>query len=163
MKKRQVSVSLCILFCVLLCVLVLLNLVKYQTQTRMLKVVSLQDVQGLQQVGYTYWKDILKYGDGYEIMTFVIDNAEWTPPENWTITAEEKSIEALEAELEIDINENEILLLNSGEISCESWFFADNRNERSFDKQDFYFACCDEVDDRSKMIVIYRGHHLYGL
>ena len=72
-------------------------------------------------------------------------------------------MEELEAELKIDINTDVFLKLSSDEITCESWFFVDNRNDRSFDKQDFYFAYCDKINDNDKMLFIYRGHHLYAM
>ena len=34
---------------------------------------------------YAYWKDILSYTDGYEVMVVRIDPFEWTIPENWIV------------------------------------------------------------------------------
>ncbi|MBR5288626.1 MAG: hypothetical protein IKU34_08595 [Clostridia bacterium] len=163
MKKRRVRFCLCILLCVAACFFVLQYLVISLNQMRMLKAVSLQDMRGLKQISYTYWKDILKYGDGYEIMTFLADGAQWNPPDHWMVATAHKNIEELATELEADINTDALLKQDSGRITCESWFFVDNRNNRPFDEQDFYFAYCDETNNGDRLITIYRGHHLYGI
>jgi len=94
---------------------------------------------------------------------FILDGVQWNPPEEWTRVTKDRNIEDIEKQLGIDINNNAVLKLNLGGLSCKSWFYADSGDDCPFEERDFYFACCDETDSDSKKVFIYRGHHLYGI
>ena len=132
-------------------------------RTRMLHAVGLDESTGLRQVDYAYWCDPLKYVDGYEIMAFAVDEAGWSTPDRWNTETQLASVDDIAANLGININTDAILNLSLGGENCGTWFFVDNRANRPFDEQDFYFVYCDETYSNSIVLFIYRGHHLYGI
>jgi len=154
---------LCMLLIMAACLFLSLHLINRSNRLRMLQAVCLEEMQGLKQEQYVYWEDFLKYCDGYEIMVFILDGVQWNPPEEWTRVTKDRNIEDIEKQLGIDINNNAVLKLNLGGLSCKSWFYADSGDDCPFEERDFYFACCDETDSDSKKVFIYRGHHLYGI
>lgn len=163
MRRKRHRVFLCVLLCSAICFSMILYWLNNSNRTRMLRMVDLENASGLKQVDYAYWRDPLKYGHGYEIMTFTVEDVLWSPPGSWSIEAVQDSIDTVANRLGIELNSNAILNLSLGGTDCKSWFFADQRANRPFDEQDFYFAYCDETYENRKVIFVYRGHHLYGL
>ena len=165
MKKygKRIKASLYIALCLILGILVVLTLQNQLNRNRMLKTVGLDESYGLKQVDYSCWRDPLRYGDGYEIMVFAINDESWIPPESWIEESEHVSVDEIAGEIGIGLNTNAILDLSLGGERCKAWFFTDHRTDRPFSEQDFYFAYCDETYGNRVVVFIYRGHHLYGM
>ena len=162
-KMKKMKFYLIVLLCIVLSILAVKALQNHTACARMLHAVGLDDGAGLQQVDYAYWRDPLKYVDGYEIMAFAVDEAVWNPPDSWTKATKLTSIDSIATELGIDLNMKAILNLSLGGENCGVWFFADHRADRPFDQQDFYFAYCDETYRNNVVLFVYRGHSLYGI
>ena len=163
MKGKRTRRILLALACVLLCLGVSLHFVNSARHDRMLQAVGLDGVPGLRQVDYARWHDPLQYTDGYEIMAFAIDEALWQAPAGWTEEAGGIDVSGLAGRLAAQVNTDAILNLSLGGMNCHAWFFADHRDGRPFDEQEFYLAWCDATYPDSMVVFIYRGHHLYGL
>jgi len=162
-KMKKTKFYLIALLCIVLSILAVKTLQNHTACVRMLRAVGLTDGVGLQRVDYSYWKDPLKYVDGYGIMAFAVDEAAWSPPANWTKEPKPTSVNIIAAELGISLNTDAILNLSLGGENCGTWFFADHRSDNPFNQQDFYFAYCDETYKSNVILFIYRGHSLYGL
>ena len=160
---KKIKASFYVALYLILCFLGVRMLQNQLNCKRMLKTVGLDESYGLKQVDYSYWRDPLKYGGGYEIMVFVSDDQSWIPPESWIDESEHVSVGAIAGEIGIGLNINAILDLSLGGERCKAWFFADHRADRPFNEQDFYFAYCDETYSNRVVVFIYRGHHLYGI
>lgn len=160
MKLKNILI---VLLCTVFCFIAAKAAQNHIVRSRMLKAVGLGESAGLTKVDYVYWCDPLKYTDGYEVMAFAVDEAIWRPPDNWNRKVPPESVDDIAAELKISMNTNVILDLGLGGMNCGTWYFADNRAERPFDEQDFFFAYCDEIYGNGVVLFVYRGHHLWGL
>ena len=130
---------------------------------QMLRAVGLQEMSGLTKTDHVYWRDWLQYADGYEIAVFAVDEAQWNTPETWTREIDAVYVNDLADQLGVDIHSDAIFDLSLGGLEGSSWIFVDNRADRPFDQQDFYLAYLDDTYHQSKLVFIYRGHHLYGV
>ena len=162
-RAKRIKAILITLLCIAFCFIATRCILNNITRTRMLQAVGLGESTGLRQEDYAYWCDPLKYIDGYEIMAFAVDEAVWSAPDSWNTEMQLASVDAIAAKLGININTDAILNLSLGGENCGTWFFVDNRANRTFDEQDFYFAYCDETYSDSVVLFIYRGHHMYWI
>lgn len=163
LKRKRARVILCLLLCLALMFIAACILLNQANRNRMLRSVGLEGIPGLKQIDYAYWRDPLKYGAGYEIMAFSVDASSWDLPAEWTNEGADIDINELADRLGVYLNTNAIADLGLGGMNCSSWYFADNRADRPFDEQDFYFAYYDDTDKDRAILFVYRGHHLYGM
>lgn len=162
-KAERRKAILLVLLCIVLCCFATKMVLNHIARSRMLQAVGLDESAGLTQIDYAYWCDPLKYTDGYEIIAFAVNEETWTTPDGWFRNAELTSVDDIADELVISVNTDAILNLSLGGENCGTWYFVDNRADRPFDEQDFYFAYCDDTFSNSVVLFIYRGHHLWGL
>ena len=162
MKRKYTKIILFILLCVLLTFIAVHILLNHAIRNQMLHAAGLEGVSGLKLIDYAYWHDPLKYVDGYEIMAFSADSSKWSPPADWIREGAIVGIDKPAIKLGIDLNTNAIADLSLGGMNCSSWYFSDNRADQPFNKQDFYFAYCDDTYSDAIMIFVYRGHHLFS-
>ncbi|MBR6570853.1 MAG: hypothetical protein IKK75_10420 [Clostridia bacterium] len=137
------------------------GIVNQQNCDQMLRAVRLENA-GLERVDYTYFRDFLQYADGYEIAVFRIDSSQWIAPDSWTRFEASRPVAEVAEELGIALNANSILDLSVGGEACQAYCFVDRREAESFDEREYYFAYCEEAYGKI-LVVIYRGHHLYGI
>ena len=156
--KKRLSIALCIALIVLLAAVLFIE----SRSNRMLHSVNLTDLE-LKRVDYAYFKDFLQYVDGYEIAAYAVSDTQWQSPEGWIVLDSAQSVDDLAARLGININMDALLNLSLGGTDCSSYYFVDNTTAPNFDKQDFYFAFCDDTYPNNTVIFIYRGHHLHGI
>jgi len=138
------------------------RIAEVNSSRKMLRVVQLENTE-LYLENYEYFCDTLQYAHGYEVAVFSVDKSRWKQPDSWSVPEAAVSVEQLARDLGVAVNMNVIMDLGLGDIIGTSYFWVDNRKALSFNEQDYYFAICDSTNRNSMVLLIYRGHHLYGL
>ena len=162
-KNKLILILLGLILCGLL-IFGFVSLIQHNAaRETLLQAVHLENVSGLKETGYINWTDWLKYKDGYEIMTFSVAKDQWKTPDEWMQEDTPVSLDELQNMLKVHLDPQGIDRLNVTADSCSSWYFLDHRSaETPFDQREYDLAFVAETAD-SLTVVIYRGHHLYGL
>lgn len=124
----------------------------------LLQAVGLENGSGFKRKAYDSFTDFLQYVDGYEIAVFTLPADGWNVPKDWI--AEPASMK--EIPVPVELNQNVLSSMGMEDLECSAWFFRDDRDGVPFEKQEYTFACYGIQKD-TEVVLVYRGHHLYGI
>ena len=125
----------------------------------LLQAVGLENGSGFKCKKYESFTDFLQYVDGFEIAVFTLPADGWNVPKDWT--AEPASMK--EIPVPVELNQNVLSSMGMGDLECSAWFFRDGREGVPFEKKQEYTFACYGIQKDTEVVLVYRGHHLYGI
>ena len=121
----------------------------------LLQHVGISDEIHVRQKDYTYWKDFLKYVNGYEMIALKVDPETWIMPEGWI--SEPIAVEDLEFATDFSVNEPALNGLTAEmPQTFDEWFFAEYGRDGEFADWEYYIG----LYSKDGLLIVYRGHDL---